>query len=152
MQWEVKKFEELDALTLYKILQLRAEVFVVEQTCPYLDPDDKDLQSYHVCGMKDGKLLAYSRVVKPGISYVTPSVGRVVSAPEVRRKGAGRELMKFTLEACNKLFPGRDITISAQCYLEKFYHEFGFRTISEPYPEDDIPHVKMILQSQKPLS
>lgn len=149
MEWHVKKFAELDALTLYQILKLRAEVFVVEQTCPYLDPDDKDLKSIHVYGKENNSVLAYARIVEPGVSYDTPSIGRVVTSQLVRGKGAGKELMKRTLDACRQSYPEQKITISAQCYLEKFYLELGFETASDPYPEDDIPHIKMILKARK---
>ena len=149
MQWHLKKFEELDVRSLYLILKLRAEVFVVEQICLYLDPDDKDFKSYHLYCTDNDEVPAYARIVLPGVSYETPSIGRVVTAGKVRRTGIGKELMQRALLACDNLFPGKNITISAQCYLEKFYNNLGFETVSAPYPEDDIPHVKMIRISRQ---
>jgi ElaA protein len=143
MEWEIKKFEELSNRELYSVLQLRAEVFVVEQNCPYLDLDDKDVQSLHVMGKMNNEILAYSRIVFPGISYDTPAIGRVVTSKKIRGSGAGKMLMQKSIEFCQQHFPGQKITISAQCYLEKFYSELGFNTISDTYLEDDIPHVKM---------
>jgi ElaA protein len=149
MEWHLKSFEELDTKTLYYILKLRAEVFVVEQTCPYLDPDDKDFKSHHLYATgKAGEVLAYARIVKPGVSYPTPAIGRVVTSPKIRKSGTGRILMQKCIQACSELFPGNPVTISAQCYLEKFYQSLGFETVSDPYPEDDIPHVKMLLREK----
>lgn len=148
LSWEIKEFSGLSPSILYSILKLRAAVFVVEQTCAYLDPDGRDQQSLHVYGHDNGEVMAYARIVHPGVAYSTPAIGRVVTSPSIRRNGSGKELMKRAIESCRQHFPGQDITISAQCYLERFYNDLGFETISEPYPEDDIPHVKMILRSK----
>src|SRR5215510_6043115 len=92
--WTVKEFKDLSSFELYEILKLRQEVFIVEQNCPYLDCDDKDLKSHHVLGRtQDGKLVAYARIVFPGVSYKEISIGRVVSSPSVRRTGMGKLLM-----------------------------------------------------------
>jgi ElaA protein len=146
MTWSIGRLADLGPLVVHGLLKLRAEVFVVEQNCPYQDPDDKDLHSYHIFAHQGNDVCACARLVDPGISYKTPAIGRVVVSKSYRGTGLGKDLMKRTLDYAELVFPGQDITISAQCYLEKFYTELGFGVISEPYPEDDIPHVKMILK------
>jgi len=147
MQWQVVTFAELDTLTLYSLLQLRVDVFVVEQNCPYPELDDKDLhpQTQHVILKKGEKVIAYSRVLAPGVSFEGfPGVGRVCVAQTARRLGLGRVLVEKTLSVAAELWPDTDIHISAQCYLQQFYQDLGFKPASEPYLEDDIPHLKMI--------
>ncbi|MEO3677702.1 MAG: GNAT family N-acetyltransferase [Pseudomonadota bacterium] len=147
MQWQVVTFAELDTLTLYSLLQLRVDVFVVEQNCPYPELDDKDLhpQTRHVILKKGDKVIAYSRVLAPGVSFDGfPGVGRVCVAQTARRLGLGRVLVEKTLSVAAELWPDTDIHISAQCYLQQFYQDLGFKPASEPYLEDDIPHLKMI--------
>ncbi len=144
--WHNIQWNELSAVQLYAILALRAEVFVVEQNCPYQDVDGKDMKSLHVCGFTPGgELCAYARLVMPGVSYDEWSIGRVVSSPRVRNTGAGRELMR----QCMLYFEEQHIDsvrISAQSYLKKFYDSFGFVQVSEEYLEDDIPHIEMLFQ------
>lgn len=142
-------FDALSLRELYEILALRQEVFIVEQNCPYLDADGKDLQSWHLMG-RDGKgqLVCYSRLLPKGVSYPEyASIGRVVSSPAARRTGAGRELMRASIEKCRELFGAEDIKIGAQSYLVQFYASFGFQSTGEEYLEDGIPHTKMILKS-----
>lgn len=151
MQWQVQTFAELDTLTLYSMLQLRVDVFVVEQNCPYPELDDKDLhpQTRHIILKKGDKVIAYSRVLAPGVSFDGfPGIGRVCVSQTARRLGLGRVLMDKTLDVAVQYWPDMDIHISAQCYLQQFYQESGFESASEPYLEDDIPHLKMI----KPVS
>ncbi|MCZ2337629.1 MAG: GNAT family N-acetyltransferase, partial [Chitinophagales bacterium] len=118
-----KHFDELTVGELYDILKLRQKVFIVEQTCLYLDIDDKDLSSFHLSGYTEhGKLICYSRLIPEGISYPDyASIGRVVSDPEFRRNGAGKELMHASIKKCEKLFPDKPIKIGAQTYLKAFY-------------------------------
>jgi ElaA protein len=144
IDWSLKKFEELSSLELYEILQLRSEVFVVEQKCVFLDMDDKDQFSQHLQGRIDGKLAAVVRILPPGLAYDEPSIGRVVSSPLFRRKGVGIELMKTAINETISLYGDVPIKIGAQLYLKKFYESFGFLHCSETYLEDDIPHIKMI--------
>lgn len=144
IDWSLKKFEELSPLELYEILQLRSEVFVVEQKCVFLDMDDKDQFSQHLQGRIDGKLAAVVRILPPGLAYDEPSIGRVVSSPLFRRKGVGIELMKTAIKETISLYGDVPIKIGAQLYLKKFYESFGFLQCSETYMEDDIPHIKMI--------
>lgn len=147
LQWQVVPFSALDTTTLYKLLKLRVDVFVVEQNCPYPELDDKDLDAgtLHIFLKKDQKILAYSRVLAPGVSYDgVPAIGRVCVSQTARRLGLGEALVGQAIATCQSTWPGSDIYISAQCYLQKFYESMGFVAASEPYLEDDIPHLKMI--------
>src|SRR5687767_565074 len=126
IQWIEKKFEDLTPYELYAILQLRNEVFVVEQVCVFQDADDKDQGSHHLMGFTDNKLVAYTRLVPPGHIYPEASIGRVVTSPKVRRSGAGRELMQRSIDHCYHLFGKGAIRIGAQFYLKNFYASFGF--------------------------
>lgn len=147
MQWQVLTFTELDTLTLYSLLQLRVDVFVVEQNCPYPELDDKDLhpETRHVILKKGDKVIAYSRILAPDVSFAGfPGIGRVCISQTARRLGLGKILVEKTLAETATLWPNTDIHISAQCYLQRFYQELGFKAASEPYLEDDIPHLKMI--------
>lgn len=144
MQWILKKFEELSPYQLYAILQLRNEVFVVEQNCVFQDADDKDQPSYHLMGFWENRLVAYTRLVPAGISYEQASIGRVVTAPSVRREGAGKELMQQSVATLYRLFGRVPIKIGAQLYLKKFYESFGFHQISDVYLEDGIEHIYML--------
>ncbi|MBI3518356.1 MAG: GNAT family N-acetyltransferase [Bacteroidetes bacterium] len=141
-----KTFQELSTTELYQLLQLRAEVFVVEQNCPYLDMDDKDQQSFHVLGYDQGKLVACTRLVPIGISYEKePSIGRVVTHPSVRKLGYGKLLMQYSITETKKRFNSSVIVIGAQLYLDRFYRELGFVPEGEMYLEDNIPHRTMRL-------
>lgn len=145
LHWKLKSFHDLNVMELYSILQLRNEVFVVEQNCPYQDADGKDQKSYHLMGSNaEGKLMAYARLLPGGVSYDEVSIGRVVSSPQARGTGAGKELMEQAIEDCHELFGKGPIRIGAQLYLKKFYESFGFLQVSEPYLEDNIPHILMV--------
>lgn len=144
INWLLIKFEELTPYQLYAVLQLRNEVFVVEQNCVFQDADDKDQQSYHLMGFDGATLVAYTRLVPAGVSYTEASIGRVVTAPSVRRLGAGRQLMQQSIEALYNLFGHVPIKIGAQLYLKSFYESFGFMQISEIYLEDGIKHIHML--------
>lgn len=146
-QWLLRKFNELEPIELYRILQLRNEVFVVEQNCVFQDADDKDQGSWHFMGFDGEQLVAYTRLVPPGLAYEEPSIGRVVTSPSVRRSGAGRELMQHSIDECHKLFGQAPIRIGAQCYLIQFYESFGFRIAGPVYLEDGIEHVQMLRES-----
>ncbi|MGQ9426415.1 GNAT family N-acetyltransferase [Gilvimarinus sp. F26214L] len=144
IKWQWSAFDALSAGELYRIIAAREAVFVVEQNCPYLDVDGVDPDAMHLIAWDDGVLLAYMRVVKPGIKYAEPSLGRVLTSREARGRGLGRELMRRGLEQVDKLYPGMAVRISAQAYLEHFYADFGFLRVSEPYDEDGIPHLEML--------
>lgn len=138
-------FSQLSAGDFHDIIQLRINVFVVEQNCPYPELDDKDKEAYHVFYRNNsGELTATARILPPGISYDEISIGRVCSALSVRRSGEGKILMQKTMEAIEKIFGKQPVRISAQQYLVNFYSGFGFKQVSEMYLEDDIPHVEML--------
>ena len=143
--WQCKSFGTLQAAELYKLLQLRAAVFVVEQNCAYLDPDDKDIFALHVLCSRGSELLACARILPGGVSYPEVSIGRVATSASARGTGVGRELMNYTLKQITEVFGSVPVRISAQCYLERFYESFGFIRQGEDYLEDDIPHVEMLL-------
>ena len=143
-----KHFNDLIVQQLYDLLQLREEVFQLEQNCLYKDVDDKDKDCYHLLLYKDAELVAYSRLVPEGISYEGyVSIGRVVSKTKYRKEGLGKLLMTETIQQMEKIFPNTPIKISAQKYLQKFYESYGFATVGEWYMEDDIPHIAMIKSS-----
>ena len=146
MQWQLKKFNELHVDELYAILQLRSIVFVVEQHCPYPDLDDKDKLSWHFTGWQNNQLVAYTRLLPPGVAFEEASIGRVVTAPSIRRNGTGKILMQKSIEHCHQLFGVGPIQIGAQRYLENFYESLGFEISGSPYLEDGIPHIHMILR------
>lgn len=143
IEWLLKKFEELSPFELYAILQLRNEVFVVEQNCVFQDADDKDQESFHLMGFRNKKLVAYTRLVPAGVIYEVPSIGRVVTSPTTRKNGLGKLLMEKSIEETYKLFGQNPIKIGAQLYLKKFYSSLGFIQISDVYLEDGIEHIYM---------
>ena len=145
LNWVFKKFDELTAAELYAILQLRNEVFVVEQNCVYQDADGKDQQSFHLSGWDGKNLIAYTRIIPAGISYTEPSIGRVVTSPKYRRTGMGRLLMQESIHRTFSQFNCSEIKIGAQVYLTEFYKSLGFLQSSSEYLEDGIPHIEMIL-------
>jgi len=145
--WKIKRFVELTPDELYAILQLRNEVFIVEQNCVYNDIDGKDQPAWHLMANTGHKLVAYTRILPPGVSYGDPAIGRVVTSSSKRRSGLGKELMKRSIEACEKLFGKIPITLSAQVYLRNFYESFGFIVMGGEYLDDGILHIKM---SRKP--
>lgn len=145
LKWALKKFDELTTAELYSILQLRNEVFVVEQNCPYQDADNKDQKSLHFMGWHENALVAYTRIIPQGISYTEASIGRVVTSPGYRGAGAGKELMRRSIEHTYNSFSCSQIKIGAQIYLRSFYEGLGFVQCSEQYLEDNIPHIEMLL-------
>ena len=146
MEWKRTRFAELTVDELYAILQLRNEVFVVEQQCPYQDLDDKDQHAWHLTGWQENKLMAYTRLLPPGIAFEEPSIGRVVTSSAIRGTGIGRILMQKSIEHCQELFGNIPIQIGAQRYLESFYQSLGFEIVGDPYLEDGIPHIHMVLR------
>ena len=143
MDFQVKSFKELTVDELYAILQLRSEVFVVEQDCVYQDIDYKDQKALHVLGFKNDKLIAYTRIFKPGDYFKNSSIGRVVVTKDERKYGYGHEVIKESIKAIKDYFCVTTITISAQKYLTKFYETHQFIQIGEEYLEDGIPHIRM---------
>ena len=141
---KVKSFEELTKLELYYLLQLRSEVFVVEQDCGYQDVDGKDEKALHVLGFKNNKIVAYTRIFKPGDYFEDTSIGRVVVSKNERQFKYGYDIMEASVNAIKRHFNTSKIKRSAQCYLKKFYSNLGFKEVGEEYLEDDIPHIAMI--------
>lgn len=141
--FKIKRFNELSTLELYSLLQLRSEVFVVEQNCVYQDVDGKDDNAIHVLGFLDNELASYSRIFDKGIYFEEASIGRVVVSPKLRDKKLGHDLMQVSIAAVKEHFKEHNITISAQEYLKKFYESHGFVQNSEMYLEDNIPHIQM---------
>ncbi len=143
LRWKYQSFEELATLQLYTILQLRIEVFSVEQNCVYQDADNKDVKSFHLSAWDNNVLVAYCRILPPGVSYKDASIGRVVTSISYRKTGAGRELMQRAITAALQQFNCSEITISAQLYLKRFYESLGFKPLGKTYLEDGIPHIEM---------
>ena len=144
METRLRKFGQLSTRELYELLQLRSEVFVVEQQCIYQDMDGKDTKALHVLGYRGEKLAACTRLFAPGDYFEQASIGRVAVREEFRGLGLGREIMKASLEAVKSHFGQGGICLSAQSYLRRFYEELGFRTEGSEYLEDGIPHIRMI--------
>ena len=147
--WTCKKFGDLTASELYNIIRLRNEVFVVEQDCVFQDADDKDISSFHLTGYRGAELVAYTRLVPPGIAYEEPSIGRVVVKSAWRKSGYGKRLMEVSITVCEELFGRRTIKIGAQLYLERFYNSLGFKRTGAVYDEDGIEHIYMIRTKTK---
>lgn len=143
IQWQIKSFDDLAVNELYDILRLRSAIFVVEQNCVYLDLDGKDKLALHLFGEFEGKIVAYSRLFKPGITFDNASIGRVVVDANFRDRKWGHELMREAIAGIKNHFGESKITIGAQLYLKKFYESHGFIQISDMYLEDDIPHIEM---------
>jgi ElaA protein len=142
--WICKHWSELDTGEVYRILQARARVFVVEQSCPYLDADDHDQASWHLWTEVGGAIAAYLRVVPGGEKYAEPSLGRIITAAEHRRSGLGKELVREGLRALAARCGDVPVRIGAQKYLERFYGELGFARAGDDYDEDGIPHLEML--------
>ena len=144
LTWICKPFDALTPHELYALLRLRSEVFVVEQNCVFLDMDNKDQIAYHLLGFNGDDLVACTRLLDKNTAYKLMSIGRVVTSPKYRGTGAGKALMKETINRCYELFGKDDIKIGAQLYLRKFYESLGFIQSSAMYLEDDIEHIEMI--------
>jgi len=142
--WHYKSFDELTSKELYEIFHLRVMVFMVEQDCLYNEVDGKDLKCSHLWCEADGKILAYCRIVPPGVSYTEPSIGRVVSHPDFRHLKLGYQLMRHSLQIIENIYGNKKVRISAQSYLKNFYEKFGFQQVSEEYLEDNLPHIEML--------
>ncbi len=140
----IKSFNELSLEELYYLLQLRSEVFVVEQDCVYQDVDGKDQKALHIIGKKDNVIIAYTRIFKQGDYFKEASIGRVVVSEKARHLKYGHQLMVASIKVIENSFHTKEIKLSAQKYLEKFYNNLGFKTIGKPYLEDGIPHIAMV--------
>lgn len=143
MDIKIKRFEDLTTSELYEILRCRAEVFVVEQNCDYQDLDMLDMASTHLYIEAEGKIMAYLRVIDPGVKYSAASIGRVLTMKEFRGQGLTRLLMSEAIRIGKSLCD--TIEIEAQAYLTEFYNSLGFRRTSDVFMLDGIPHVNMML-------
>ena len=141
---KVKTFQELSTQELYDVLQLRSEVFVVEQDCVYQDIDGKDQKALHVIGYKGNKVVAYARVFEPGYYFNEASIGRVVVKDSERDLNYGHDIMKASVAAVQRYYKVNTIKISAQTYLRRFYNNLEFYEVGEEYLEDGIPHIAML--------
>lgn len=145
---KVKSFDKLSTKELYDLLQLRSEVFVVEQDCVYQDIDGKDQKALHILGFKDELLVAYTRIFKPGDYFELASIGRVVVKENQRLYKYGYDIMKASIQAIKTEYNQTKIKISAQCYLKRFYNNLNFLEVGEQYLEDGIPHVAMLYEEK----
>lgn len=150
MNITVKKFKELQTEELYAILQLRCAVFVLEQQCPYQDIDGKDQIALHILGYKGADLVAYTRIFQPGDYAEMACIGRVVVKKNERKFGYGKDIMDASIKAVNNFFKAKEIELSAQVYLKKFYNSLGFKEVGVTYLEDDIPHIRMVNTKKEP--
>jgi ElaA protein len=141
---KTKYFNELTTIELYDLLQLRSDVFVVEQDCVYQDLDGKDKDALHIIGIKNKTIVAYTRVFKPGDYFNEASIGRVVVAQNERQYKYGYEIMNTSIKAIKDFYNETTIKLSAQTYLKQFYNNLGFIEEGEEYLEDGIPHIVMI--------
>ena len=144
LEIKLKTFKELNINELYDMLQLRSEVFVVEQNCVYQDIDGKDEKALHVLGYKNAKLVAYTRIFKPGEYFKEASIGRVVVKENERQHKYGYDIMKASINAIKSHYNENLIKISAQTYLKSFYNNLEFFEVGEGYLEDGIPHIAML--------
>jgi ElaA protein len=145
LRWYSRAFSELSVVELYALLRLRGEVFVVEQECAYLDPDGLDPAAWHYMGWDGDELVASQRCLPPGTPYAESSIGRIVTAPARRGRNFGRELVARGIAFNREQWPGHPIRIGAQSRLAHFYESYGFHRVGDPYMEDGIEHVHMLL-------
>jgi ElaA protein len=146
LEFQIKPFKALTLEELYDVLQLRQEVFAVEQNCVYQDIDGKDQKAFHILGYHENDLAAYTRIFDAGDYFETPSIGRVVVSQKYRNRKWGYDLMEKSIKAIGTVFGKKQITISAQLYLQKFYENLGFVKTSDMYLEDGIPHIQMKIE------
>ena len=139
----IKSFEQLDKAELYEIMQLRIEVFVIEQDCPYPDLDGTDHECLHMWIVQDDQIASYLRINPAGSRYAEPSLGRIVTKLAHRSKGLGAVIINKAIEVVCQEKPTA-IRISAQSHLENYYEKFGFLKASDEYLEDNIPHIEML--------
>lgn len=160
IEWVAMPFHALDPAVLYRILALRGSIFMIEQECLYQDLDGQDPQALHVVGVRPWgatgsrratmfDVIATARILPPGVGFDDPSLGRVCLAQPFRQRGLGKTLLGFTVQVARNTFPGMPLRMSAQAHLANFYRAAGFVQVSEPYLEDGIPHIEMLLAPEK---
>ena len=144
IDWKFATFDALTLSQLYAVLQLRSEVFVVEQACVFQDMDGADAQAMHLLGTSGGQLLAYARCFAAGVKFKEASIGRLITRSELRGSGAGHVLVSRAIDSVTRQWGPQAIRIGAQARLESFYRQHGFETTGEPYIEDGISHIEML--------
>ena len=145
LSWEWNSFSELDRDKLYEILKFRQEIFVVEQKSWYLDADGLDQSSLHLMVTNEQNLIGYLRLTPPGAKYTEASIGRVSIHDERRGEGIGKKLLVMGIKKGKETYETGSFRISAQEYLISYYESHGFKVQGNPYDEDGIPHVEMLL-------
>ena len=152
VNWVWKEFSEISGAQMHKILSVRQTVFVVEQHCIYQDADDLDKDSWHLLGCDESDfLVAYARINFPGAKYQEPSFGRVLTTQTARGLGLGRKIVQHCIAKCGTEYPAMDVRIAAQTYLQTFYETFGFEVMSQPYDDEGVEHIDMLL-TRKPVA
>ncbi len=144
IEWRYLAFDELSVAQLYAVLQLRSEVFVVEQACIFQDIDGADAEAMHVLGTRQGALVAYARCFVAGRQFAEAGIGRIVTHPSIRGSGAGHALVEKAIACLSPSSEAPVIRIGAQAHLEAFYRQHGFEKAGPPYLEDGIPHIDML--------
>lgn len=144
MELNIKKFSELSNLELYKIIEARVDVFVVEQKCVYQECDNKDQDSYHLFYKKENEIVAYLRIIPAGLSYPEISISRVLVNNKYRNSGLAKKILKKAISFIKENFTFESIKISAQEYIIEMYQNLDFKICSDRYLEDGIPHYEMI--------
>lgn len=150
VSWQIKHYSELSVSEFHDLIALRIAVFVVEQDCPYQELDGKDKMAYHLIGKNgEGDIVATARILPPGVSYTEVSIGRVVSSPEVRKSGLGRQLIAEAHKFIHDEFGlNTPIRLFAQTHLKGYYELFGYVETSKNYLEDGIPHTEMLKSNE----
>lgn len=138
------RLEAFTASELYEVIMAREAVFVVEQRCAYQEADGVDRHCWHLRVLLDGELAAYARVVEPGINYVEPAIGRVMTLARFRHLKLGRALMAEAIAFTEARFPGRGIRLWAQAHLQGFYGSLGFEPVGGIYDDSGMPHIEML--------
>lgn len=145
--WKIHTFQELTVEELFEVLRLRVDVFVVEQQCAYRELEDWDRhpETVHLSGRNEGgQLIAYARILSPGVRFPEINLGRFVVRADSRKQGIGHQLLRAALQEISRCWPQTSIRISAQDYLQAFYSQYAFIRVSDVYLEDGIPHVDML--------
>ncbi len=142
--WLHLAFDQLTVPQLYAVLQLRSDVFVMEQNCPYQDMDGFDAQAVHVMGWAGDSLVAYARCFPAGVKFEEASIGRVITSAALRGTGAGPVLMQQAIDCVQQQWGAQPIRIGAQAHLVEFYGKLDFMVAGAPYIEDGIPHIEML--------
>ena len=147
IHWESLPFKSIDVEKLYEIIQLRQEIFIVEQDCPYIDADGIDPKCIHISGYYDKNLIAYSRIMPPGINYKEASIGRIITKKNYRSLGIRYKLVSISIEEIYKNYGNQPIRLSGQTYARAFYEKLGFIGQGKEYLEDGIPHISLVKPS-----